>query len=155
MNKKVIISMVAALMLFAVGAQAGNFTDNGNGTVTDAATGLMWQKEDDNVQRTWADAVSYCEGLTLAGYMDWRLADVNDLLSLIPTGDHTAPTIDETYFPNTDAKAYWSSREGRMTGPGQLAEDPSKALFVTFDLGIPLTFNKTGTCHVRCVRGGR
>jgi hypothetical protein len=74
---------------------------------------------------------------------------------LIPTGDYTAPTIDETYFPNTDSKAYWSAREGRMTGPGQIAEDPAKALFITFHLGIPLFFNKTGTCHVRCVRGER
>lgn len=155
MNQKFIISIVAALMLLAAGAQAGSYTDNGNGTVTDGATGLTWQKEDDNIKRQWTDAVSYCRGLSLAGYSDWRLPDVNDLLSLIPPGDYTAPTIDETYFPNTDSKSYWSSREGRMTGPGQLAEDPSKALFVTFDLGIPLTFNKTGTCHVRCVRGGR
>jgi hypothetical protein len=155
MNKKVLISMVAVIMLLAVGAQAGNFTDNGNGTVTDGTTGIMWQKEDDNTKRTWAEAGSYCEGLTLAGYSDWRLPDVNDLLSLIPAGDYTAPTIDETYFPNTDSKSYWSSRAGRMTGPGQIAEDPSKALLVTFSLGIPLSFDKTGTCHVRCVRGGR
>ncbi len=155
MNKRVLISVVLVIMLLAAGAQAGSFTDNGNGTVTDGASGLMWQKEDDNVKRAWSDAVSYCRGLGLAGYSDWRLPDVNDLLSLIPAGDYTAPTINETYFPNTDSKSYWSAREGRMTGPGQIAEDPAKALFVTFDLGIPLTFNKTGTCHVRCVRSGR
>jgi hypothetical protein len=154
MSKKVIILMVAAAMLFAAGVQAGSFTDNGNGTVTDGVTGLMWQKADDNVKRTWAEAVSYCEGLTLAGYGDWRLPDVNDLLSLIPEGDYTAPTIDEAYFPNTDEKIYWSSREGRMAGPGQIAEDPTRALAVAFGLGIPMTGYKSWTCHVRCVRGG-
>ncbi len=155
MKQKIIISIIAAIVLLASGAHAGSYIDNGNGTVTDGSSGLMWQKEDDNVKRQWADAVSCCRGLGLAGYSDWRLPDVNDLLSLIPAGDYTAPTINETYFPNTDSKSYWSAREGRMTGPGQIAEDPAKALFVTFDLGIPLTFNKTGTCHVRCVRGGR
>ncbi len=154
MSKKIGIAMVAAIMLGAAGVLAGNFTDNGNGTVTDGTTGLMWQKEDDNIKRTWADAVSYCEGLTLAGYGDWRLPDVNDLLSLIPEDDYTAPTIDETYFPNTGEKIYWSSREGRMNGPGQIAEDSAKALAVAFGLGFPMTGYKSWACHVRCVRGG-
>ncbi|MCJ7662621.1 MAG: DUF1566 domain-containing protein [Desulfobacterales bacterium] len=157
MNKKIFISMVAALMLLAVGVQAGNFTDNGNGTITDGANGLMWQKEDDNVQRTWADAVSYCEGLTLAGYSDWRLPNVNDLWSLKQPNDYTDPTIDETYFPNTDS-IYWTSTSGGRTEEGgsvRITNDPSKAWVVVFSLGIALAGNKSEADHVRCVRGGR
>jgi hypothetical protein len=50
-----------------------DFTDDGDGTVTDAATGRMWQQNDDGVRREWADALAYCEALDLAGYDDWYL----------------------------------------------------------------------------------
>jgi hypothetical protein len=157
MKHKVIISMAAAIMLLAASAQAGNFTDNGNGTVTDNTNGLMWQKEDDNIKRTWSDAVSYCEGLTLAGYMDWRLPAVNELWSLKEPNDYTDPTIDETYFPNTDS-VYWTSTSGGRTEEGgsvKITNDPSKAWVVAFSLGITFAGNKSSPCHVRCVRGGR
>lgn len=49
-----------------------NFKDNGNGTVTDATTGLMWQQKDDGKTRNWEAAKAYCESLTLSGHSDWR-----------------------------------------------------------------------------------
>ena len=52
-----------------------NFTDNGDGTVTDAATGLMWKQDDSGSGMIWDDALSYCENLETAGYTDWRLPD--------------------------------------------------------------------------------
>ena len=51
-----------------------SYTDNGNGTITDNVTGLVWQKEDDNTTRTWAAAGTYCDGLILGGQSDWRYA---------------------------------------------------------------------------------
>jgi hypothetical protein len=157
MNRKVLISMVAAILLLAAGAQAGNFVDNGNKTVTDNATGLMWQKEDDNIKRTWTEAVSYCDALILAGYSDWRLPTVNELWSLKQPNDYTDPTIDETYFPNTDS-VYWTSTEGGRSEEGgsiKITNDPSKAWVVAFSLGITLAGNKSSPCYVRCVRRGR
>lgn len=50
-----------------------DFTDNNDGTISDRATGLMWQKSDDGVGRDWKNALAYSENLTLAGYGDWRL----------------------------------------------------------------------------------
>ena len=41
--------------------------------VTDLNTGLMWQQADDEIKRTWTASVSYCEGLAIDGYSDWRL----------------------------------------------------------------------------------
>ena len=52
-----------------------DFVDNDDGTVSDLATGLMWQKNDDGRGRDWKDALDYAEHLTLAGYDDWRLPD--------------------------------------------------------------------------------
>ena len=71
------------------------FTDNGNGTVTDNLTGLIWLKNAnaDGV-KTWANALSYCNSLAsgLAGLSDgsvagdWRLPNVKELHSLIDYG---------------------------------------------------------------------
>jgi len=60
-----------------------NFFDNGNGTITDNATGLMWQQSDDGTTRDWENALSYAENLTLAGYNDWRLPNVKELQSIV------------------------------------------------------------------------
>jgi len=74
------------------------FTDNGDGTVTDNQTGLIWLKDANCFgTRTWADAISDCNGLasgscgltdsSSAG--DWRLPNIKELLSLIDWGQHT------------------------------------------------------------------
>ena len=62
---------------------ANQFQDNGDGTVTDLATGLMWQQTDDGVARNWEDALSYAENLSLAGHGDWRLPDAHELQSIV------------------------------------------------------------------------
>ncbi len=60
-----------------------NFVDNGDGTVTDQATGLMWQKSDDGQERDWEDALTYAENLELADYNDWRLPNAKELQSIV------------------------------------------------------------------------
>lgn len=60
-----------------------DFIDNNDGTVTDRATGLMWQKADDGQSRDWENALSYAENLTLAGYSDWRLPNAKELQSIV------------------------------------------------------------------------
>jgi hypothetical protein len=47
--------------------------DNGDGTVTDTETGLMWMKNANNGRMTWDEAMSWAQNLLLAGYDDWRL----------------------------------------------------------------------------------
>ncbi|MCP4180276.1 MAG: DUF1566 domain-containing protein [bacterium] len=60
-----------------------NFTNNSDGTVSDQATGLMWQQADDGTMRDWEEALSYAEGLELAGHTDWRLPNAKELQSLV------------------------------------------------------------------------
>ena len=58
------------------------FTDNGDGTVTDSTTGLMWQKET-NPRMAPKAAETYCEKLTVGGYTDWRLPNIKELNTIL------------------------------------------------------------------------
>ncbi len=105
------------------GASAGPgtvpaYTDNADGTVTDARISLRWQKCSNGLsgiscgtgtatQSTWVNAIAYCQGLSLAS-KTWRLPSKNELLSLMDRSK-SSPAIDTTYFPATVASAYWSS----------------------------------------------
>ncbi|WP_406683517.1 DUF1566 domain-containing protein [Seonamhaeicola sp. MEBiC1930] len=60
-----------------------SFVDNNDGTVTDNATGLMWQKADDGTGRNWKSALDYAENLELASYSDWRLPNAKELQSIV------------------------------------------------------------------------
>lgn len=79
-----------------------NFVDNGDNTITDLATGLMWQKADDGKSRDWETALSYSENLILAKHSDWRLPNAKELQSLV---DYTrcpditnSPAIDPIFI---------------------------------------------------------
>lgn len=77
-----------------------NFVDNGNGTVTDNATGLMWQSEDDGIRKNWQDALIYAKKANLAGYDDWRLPNVKELQSIVKYDGNVGefPAIDTRFF---------------------------------------------------------
>ncbi|MDM8522463.1 DUF1566 domain-containing protein [Desulfococcaceae bacterium HSG8] len=85
-----------------------NFVDNGDGTVTDIGTGLMWQQEASGLVVSWKDALAYCENLSYAGYNDWRLPNRGELLSIMNYGKYDL-AIDDNYFPNMIAHWYCSS----------------------------------------------
>lgn len=59
------------------------FVDNGNATVSDLATDLMWQQADDGDARNWQEALEYAENLELATYTDWRLPNAKELQSIV------------------------------------------------------------------------
>jgi len=59
------------------------FVDNGDGTISDKATGLMWQKSDNGEGLNWKNALMYAENLTLANYDDWRLPNAKELQSIV------------------------------------------------------------------------
>lgn len=60
------------------------FTDNGDGTVTDNMTGLIWTKQADLANTsTWEEAIDFCNDLEYAGYNDWRLPNIRELRSLV------------------------------------------------------------------------
>jgi len=58
------------------------YRDNGEGTVSDLNTGLMWQ-QDPGPKRTYREAVAGATQCKLAGYHDWRLPTIKELYSLI------------------------------------------------------------------------
>ena len=97
------------------------YTDNGDGTITDAATGLMWMQDDSDTSMVWKDALSYAENFEYAGYTDWRLPDAKELQGIVdytksPATTNSA-TIDDlfnsTMIENEagedDYPWYWSS----------------------------------------------
>ncbi|MRX64526.1 DUF1566 domain-containing protein [Maribacter sp. RZ05] len=87
-----------------------DFIDNGDGTVTDNATGLMWQQVDDGNTYDWANALAYAKNSELAGYTDWRLPNTKELQSIVDYEKTTIPAIDETYFTCTDSDSwFWTS----------------------------------------------
>ncbi len=59
-----------------------SYRDNGDGTVTDSNTGLMWQK-DHGAKMTFGEAVSGAASCRTGGYTDWRLPTIKELYSLI------------------------------------------------------------------------
>lgn len=60
-----------------------DFKDNNDGTISDFATGLMWQQADDGQMRDWEEALYYAENLELGGYEDWRLPNAKELQSIL------------------------------------------------------------------------
>ena len=72
-----------------------DWVENGNGTLTDSATGLTWQQGDSGQGMNWADALAYAENLTLGGYSDWRLPTAKELQSI----------VDYTRSPDTTGSA--------------------------------------------------
>ena len=89
---------------------SGDFTDNGNGTVTDNDTGLIWQQTDDGQPRSWSDAGTYCENLALAGLTGWFLPTVDQMKELVYP--QYWPTIDPL-FVDTQSSHYWTSTENQ------------------------------------------
>ncbi|WP_376877871.1 DUF1566 domain-containing protein [Albirhodobacter sp. R86504] len=87
------------------------FTDNGDGTVTDTATGLMWQQSDDGTRREWADAMAYCEALDLGGHGDWHLPDSKALQSIVDYDRTSIPAIDPIFGTTQDSETldFWTS----------------------------------------------
>lgn len=69
-----------------------DFKDNGDGTIIDKATGLMWMKVDsgklkagknNDGKMNWQEALDWAENLDYAGYSDWRLPNVKELQSIV------------------------------------------------------------------------
>lgn len=116
---------------------AASYQDNGNGTVSDLVTGLMWSKSADlngdgtinvNDKLSFANAMSSADSSTLAGYDDWRLPTIKELYSLIlfdgtdvsacPGGSCSAtPFIDTRYFDY----AYGDTNAGERVIDAQFA----------------------------------
>ena len=150
---------------FQAGVPA-SYTDNGDGTVTDNVSGLMWEKlsddgsiHDKDTTYTWANAfnvkIAGLNAASFAGYNDWRLPNVKELQSIINFGVVNPSTYSQ--FSNScmggctptacscfTVASYWTSTTAQN----------ASAWVVFFSEGRTIFTLKTGTFYVRAVRGG-
>jgi hypothetical protein len=124
---------------------AGSYTVNGDGTVTDAFTGLMWQQAGSSNTMSWENALAYSESLATGDFTDWRLPTIKELRSLVDY-THDNPSINTKYFPNT-SPFYWSSTTYEI--------DPGLSRGVDFLYGSSSISHKAYIYYARAVRGGQ
>ncbi len=138
---------------------ANQLKNNGNGTVTDTSTGLMWQQDTardgqgNYAEMTWEAALDYCESLNLGGFTDWRLPSIKELASIVDLS-RSSPAIDVFYFPNTALTTgyYWSSTT--IIGGGGL-EDRAWLIDFGYTGRNIVWIDKLSTFYIRAVRAGQ
>jgi Protein of unknown function (DUF1566) len=148
---------------------ARSFSDNGDGTIADAVTGLTWEKlSDDGTVHDWNDAFTWDNALTkvaalnaagFAGHSDWRLPNINELNTLAEFSVHdpaTFPIFNAGCVPGctvltcscTLMDSYWSSTTV-AGGAGDQAWDVALGGW-----GNDAGDYKLNSERVRAVRGG-
>ncbi|HYB99404.1 MAG TPA: DUF1566 domain-containing protein [Candidatus Limnocylindrales bacterium] len=151
-----------------------SFIDNGDGTITDVNTNLMWEKLSDDgtihdyqdFAYQWAGAYGKInslnamdQGAGFAGYNDWRLPNVREMASLVDfstsspsisvafNNDNCAPGCMVENCSCTHSKPYWTSTTS--------SSSPNQAWTVNYATGGIASSSKTVYNYVRAVRGGR
>jgi uncharacterized protein DUF1566 len=85
------------------------FVDNGNGTITDNKTNLMWVSKDNGTPINWLDAIEYCKNLRVAGYADWRMPTLAELASLFNPSEKNKNGYHTIELISTTAQSCWAS----------------------------------------------
>lgn len=131
------------------------FTDNGDGTVTDNLTNLVWLKDADHFgEVTWEQALENAQSLesghgslrdgSEAG--DWRLCNIRELRSLIDYSE-VNPILPAGHpFRNVQSAIYWTSTT--------LASAPALAWMTTLGIGPAVFDLKVNSSRMWPVRGG-
>ncbi|MCW8965426.1 MAG: DUF1566 domain-containing protein [Candidatus Pacearchaeota archaeon] len=125
-----------------------SYTDNGDGTITDNITGLIWQQEDDNIEK-WGYEWSikeYCSELSLGGYNDWKLPTLRELNSIVNYATNP-PSINSLIFPDTNPLHYWSSDINPLSN--------NSRGYVIFEYGNIGFYSMGSLHHIRCVRSNQ
>ena len=161
MNRAILVFSAAVLLWLAMAAPLAAFTDNGDGTVTDPATGLMWDRcawgqtlNGDNCDGS-ASGLNWQAALGIAveandnnhrSYNDWRLPNRTELESLVDI-TQSNPAIDSDAFPSTPSDFFWSSTVVTPT--------PGGAWVVHFLNGTTDAGGQASVSRVRLVRSGQ
>ncbi len=126
------------------------FTDNGDGTVTDNLTGLMWDQNGyrAGTTRTWTEALSDCNSLSLGGHSDWRLPNRKELNSLVNyEASNPSTWLNGQGFSSVQGSYYLSSTT--------YAPSTTNAWYVGMNNGMVGLFAKTSSTYVLAVRAGQ
>lgn len=98
---------------YQAGWEGDRFTDNGDGTITDNATNLMWPADwtgpaaNNLVTIAWEAAIDFAKNLNFAGHNDWRMPNINELLT-ITDNEECEPAMNPLFTVSTELP-YWSS----------------------------------------------
>jgi formylglycine-generating enzyme required for sulfatase activity len=117
-----------------------------NCTWKDPKTGLEWQLHSPG-KMSWHEAQEYAKSLVLDGKNDWRLPTVAELETLIDRAtlfERIRPIMRKE-IPFRDTLSYWSSTT--------FAPNTYSAWIVMFDGAYILSYYKSSSYHIRCVRG--
>ncbi len=133
------------------------YTDNGDETITDTKTDLMWKVCSEGLSdgtcstgsitaHTWKEALELANSATDANYTDWRLPNIKELATLVAL-NRVSPAINSSIFPNTGTYyKYWSS-------------SPKSASYnswgVDFGYGSDSWADRVDYNFIRLVRAGR
>jgi hypothetical protein len=158
-QRLIVISLLALWWSVGSPAVAGaTYTDNGDGTVTDSTTGLVWKHCGEGqtwsankcsgqlAAYSWTAANALTNATTFAGHSDWRVPALSELQSIVAATIYT-PTImsiNATAFPNQNT-LFWSSTSDATT--------PSNGMYVSFIYGNTNSISKSTTLPVHLVRG--
>ena len=122
--------------------------DNGNGTVTDNNTGLIWQQHPNTTSPTWEEATASCDTLELGGQSDWRMPTRRELA--------TATFMDRD-SPSTSYLLTASNIPGKLwTATAAYRTDIAYCIYT--DRALVESDYKSSSLPdggVRCVRGGQ
>lgn len=89
-------------------------TDNGDGTVSDNTTGLMWAKDGNGLGcnsgglLSFANAITWANGLSFAGHTDWRMPTIREAHTIINFSGFNPPVYNPP-FVNMKPETYWTS----------------------------------------------
>ncbi len=101
-----------------LGSFDNHFVDNNDGTITDRATGLMWQKSGSSKtldNRSTKEYIKRINRQKLAGYSDWRMPTIEELASLLTRRRKSGVHIDPV-FDNKQLRC-WSADQADITSP--------------------------------------
>ncbi|MBM9575799.1 DUF1566 domain-containing protein [Leptospira sp. 201903070] len=136
---------------------AFSFVDNGDETITDQNSRLLWQKcvggisgalctVNPPINFDWANSLAYCNGLNFAGRTDWRLPNTNELLSIADFTVAIPPAIVPVFFPNTPiAQLYWTSTTYQTIPSFAFAIDFTNARAYATNKALALPFTRCVT----------
>ena len=95
-----------------------DFQANGDGMVTDRATGLMWQQTDSGKGMNWQEALAWVQEKNAENYLghnDWRLPDAKELQSIV---DYSSiPAINQNILKMSDPDAWCWTGTSHLEGP--------------------------------------
>jgi hypothetical protein len=140
-----------------------DFVDNGDLTVTDNATGLMWAKDDSGSAMPWLQALAFVQKMNdenYLGYSDWRLPNAKELQSIVDYRNspeyNDKPAIDVDYFNSTsftneegelDYGYYWTGTTHSSYRNEQMNDVGRSAVYVSFGRSMGYQNNQWMNVH--------